>query len=129
MTLNPNPENTQEGASLRRKDCLSRDVPWPDGILLRCLPRKAGRLVGTVSLVVRTVGDGAAADGRVFPMGFLNGTAFCKDRQSEPNALDLESGDGRRLPGSSCLPSRLRADLSDTFADHDISPCLSRQPG
>ena len=30
MTFNPNPENTQEGASWRRKDCLSRDVPWPD---------------------------------------------------------------------------------------------------
>ena len=79
--------------------------------------------------MVRTVGDRATGGGRAFPMEFLNGTPFWKDRQSEPKTLDMKSEDRRSLPGSSCLLSRLRADLLDTSADHDISPCLSRQPG
>ena len=126
--------------------------PWPSILILRT-PRKGpleeriasrgtslglmhlaevstergGQVGGDSFLVVRSVGDWAAGEGRVFPMEFLNGAPFWKDRQSEPKTLDMKSEDGRRLPGWSCLPLRLQAHLSDTSADH-VSPCFSRQP-
>lgn len=55
MTLNPNPENTQEGSQPEEEGLPLEDVPWLC-ILPRCL-LKGGQVGGDSFLLVKTVGD------------------------------------------------------------------------
>ena len=128
--------------------------PWPSILILRT-PRKGpawegrtaprGTSFGLMHLAEVSTERGGQVGGESFSRGedcggqsYWRGQSLSHgvpewqtflERQSEPKTLDVKLEDRRSLPGSSCLPSRLRADLSDTSADHDISPCLSRQPG